>query len=298
MCTSDTALYYLDDIGISLVMAGKAADEKYANGKALVNNMINLAWNDAFNDVKIDGFQANKVLQASTIGVYSEETESGTGFQGPTFNLTNPNSPFTRFYLGWVKLKVSNGGHTIIQIVSGSDTIELYNGTPADGDVIVKYHNDWVEDGFQVQVKMDNIEVYTSEATSGCCGGHYSIDGELSGLQVALQVKCDKQPYLCQFSRALGQAVLYKAGARIWNEVRNSDRFNDYLNIKKDKAVEQMAWLDSTYNLLKYDPTFDNKHYAVGMYQQELEKISIPVPSCRECLECKEGYSYSPVSLP
>lgn len=302
LCDDTPALYYLDDIGLSLVTAAKAADEKYANGKQLVQRMIDLAWDDIFQDVLIDGFQANKVLNADTIGVYTTDTESGTGYKGLTFTLYDDDCGLLRFFLASVTLKIATGGHTIIRIISDGVTTELYNGTPDNNTTITKYFNDWVEDGFQVQVLMDNITVYTSTATTTDCdcreSTHYTYTGDTSGLQVSMQVKCDKERYLCQFIRQLGKPALYKAGAKIWKVIKDTNRFNDLMNIKKDDAVMQMAWLDSTYNLLKYDPNFDNKHYAIGMYQQELAKLKIPVPDCRCCLECEEPNQYVSVTLP
>lgn len=301
LCDDTPALYYLDDIGIGLTTVAKSTDEKYANGKQLVRRMIELAWDDVYQDILIDGFQANKVLNADTVGVYTTDTEAGTGYKGLTFTLQNNDCQLLRFYLASVTLKVATGGHTIIQVISDGVTTQLYNGTPGNDVIITKYFNDWVADGFQVQVLMDNITVYTSTATTTDCdceSSYYSYTGDTSGLQIAMQVRCDKEEYLCQFVRQIGKAVLYKAGARIWKEIKDSNRFNDLVNVKKEDAVVQMCWLDSTYNLLKYDPNFEAKHYAKGMYQLELEKIKIPVPDCLCCLECEENNQYVTVTLP
>jgi len=300
LCDTTPALYYLDDVGISLVTAAKIADERYANGRQLVQRMIDLAWDDTFQDILIDGFQANKILNADTIGVYTTDTETATGYQGMTFTLSD-DCPLLRFYLASVKLKVSVGGVTVIRLISGGVTTTLYSDTPANDELVTVYYNDFVEDGWQIQVLMTNITVYTSTNTTtdcDCTGAYYTTTGDTYGMQIAMQVKCDKENYLCQFVRPIGKAVLYKAAAKIYKEVLDSMRFNDVLNIKKENAIRELAWLDSTYNLIKYDPSFDNKHYAIGMYQHELAKISIPVPNCPCCLECEEPNQYIPVSLP
>ena len=68
LCSNDTAKYYLDDIGISLLSASKIADERYVSGRKMIETKINQAWEMAFNDITFDGFISNKILLDSDVG--------------------------------------------------------------------------------------------------------------------------------------------------------------------------------------------------------------------------------------
>lgn len=300
LCQQDNAMYYLDDIGISLLMAAKTADEKYGTGKKLIEAKIKQAWRDAFNDITFHGLEANKVLNDVTAGSISVASVAPfDAFRGVKFTM-DKDCILSRFFLHKVTLSVKIGGATKIVLRDSGIEYEIYNGTIGNDEIIEVVTNRYMSDSFQILADNKEIEVYSSLPNITCnCRDrlHFTINGtsytsELYGITADIQVRCDKDKYLCKFVDKIGQAVLYKAAALIWKDVNDSSRLNDYLVIKKEDAIAEMAWLDSTYNLLKYDPAVENNYTPKGMYQKELEKLNIPVPKCPCCMECKsDGYT-------
>ena len=280
LCSNDTAKYYLDDIGISLLSASKIADERYGSGRKMIETKINQAWEMAFNDITFDGFISNKILLDSDVGDVSDNTVSIVGTNNLKLSLSDKCKPLSRIFINKIIVNVASGGTTIIKL-NGS---EMYNATTLDNDIITISINDYIPDNSIISIGGDFIP-YSVINDSG--SNLFSINNsELFGITIQLQIRCDNREYLCRFADKIAVAVQYKASALIWKEVMDSNRFNDFLSIKKDVAVAQMAWLDSDYNLLKYDPATESTYSPKGMYQKELKKLNIPVPNCPCCMEC------------
>lgn len=298
LCESDTAKYYLDDYGISLLTAAKSADEKFQTGKKLIESKINQAWRQGFNDIQFNGLDANKILNEVEVGKVSEnELTDVTGFNGVSHKLDKC-CKLSRFYLYKFSVPFKTGGATSIKINQNGTETTLYTGTPADDDIVEIVVNDFVEDGFKILVDLTNVTVYSgtlhiinthpSALKFSVTSTDTALPGQNFGIVSELQVRCDKYKYLCKFTDNIAPAVVYKAAAMFWKEIKDSNRFNDLLNIKKDVAVAEMAWLDSSYNLLQYDPGVEKTYAPKGMYQKELAKLNLPFPSCACCMECNQ----------
>lgn len=300
LCAQDSAKYYLDDIGISLLTAAHTADEKYGTGKKLIETKIKQAWEDAFNDIQFKGLQANKTLNDLEIGTLTDNgLPTFSGFRGLKFKL-DKSCKLSRFYLYKVTMAVKVGGVTSVIIRQNGTDKELYSGTLGNDEQVDIVVNQYVEDSFQILANNENVQVYSGTATTQCsCNDHkyFTVTGsddttEAYGITCEIQVRCDKTKYLCKYADKIASAVRYKAAALIWQEIDESNRFNDLLTIKQEDATTKMAWLDSTYNLLKYDPNVESTYTPKGMYQKELEKLNIPIPKCPCCLECaSDGYT-------
>lgn len=303
LCTETTnTLFWLDDIGISLVMAAHTASGSYTTGKNLIERKIEQGWRETFNDIQFKGMNANKILNEDTVGVNSEDTLAAfTGFKGMSFELYEGCS-LARFYISKITLSVVTGGATSIKLTQGTTVTTIYTGTPTDNTEVEVILNQYVDD-FSVTVDGTSIAVLSGSISSECCNGskYYTATstgtaGQNYGLQVEMQVRCDKDRHTCKFVDKIASAARYKIGGLIWKEVRDSNAFNDLLNIKKADAITMAAWMDSSFNLLKYDPAAETTYQPKGMYQQEMKNLNIPVPKCKCCLECA-GDSYR-ISLP
>ena len=285
LCISEkeniTPQFYLDDYGIGLLQLSKTADDKYISASRLFQTKLNQAWECVFKDIKFDGYTANKILNNVTVG----NINASSSLLGEVEFVLNK-CDLTSFFIRKIKACVLTGGTLSIDIIQDGTTTNLYNGTPDDNSVVELLINDY----------SGNFQIVTS-GTATMCGGeltntssaNYYVDGAFNGLIIDIQVRCNQYNYLCDYLDLLVPAVMYKLSALIWKESMDSNRFNNFLNIKlgdnNDNAVTQLAWLDSEYNLLKYDPNAINKS-QLGMYQLELEKINIPTPSCKCCMEC------------
>jgi len=295
LCENEEYKYYLDDYGIGLKQLSKTADDKFISGKKLFKTKLNQAWESVFKDFKFNGFKSNKILNTISVGNFTENELQFIGFKGIKFTLLK--CELTSFYLNKIYLYVKQGGTTIVKIkVNGVET-ELFNGTVGNDEVLELSVRDYISSDFEILVDGTNISVYDGTTSYNCdCNLiYFNVSGGLNyGLKVDLQVRCNPYDYLCNYVDLLAEAVIYKLSALLWKEALDSNRFNDFLNIKlgesNSNAITQLAWLDNTYNLLKYDINSTNNKQK-GMYQFELEKISIPTPDCKCCLDC-EGSSY------
>lgn len=294
----DNVLYYLDDIGISLVMAANIVDPNYGTGKRLIEAKIEQGWKEVLKDIQYNGMNANKILNDDIVGVNTTDAlTANASFRGMSFAL-DTSCKLARFYISKVVLSVSGGGATTVRLTEGTTNTTIYTGTPADDSETEIVLNQYVGN-FTISADNTNIEVLSGStitdeySRTGCCTGteYYTVTstdtaGQNYGITVYLQVRCDKDRHSCKFVDKIASAARYKIAALIWDTARNSNAFNDLLNIKKSEAVVNLAWLDSTYNLLKYDPSADASYKPQGMYQKELKLLNLPVPKCRCCLDC------------
>lgn len=300
LCAEDTAKYYLDDIGISLLVAANTADEKYGTGKKLIEAKIKQAWEDAFNDIQFKGLEVSKTLNDVEIGVNSENgLPTYSGFRGLKYKL-DKNCKLSRFFIHKITLAVKIGGQTSIIIRQNGVDKTVFTGIIPDGEQVEITYNDYVEDSFQILADNTNLQVYSGTTATTCnCRDkmNFTVTGsddtnQNFGIITEIQVRCDKSKYLCKYADKIATAVRYKAAALVWKEIDESNRINDLLTIKKDDAVMRMAWLDSTFNLIKYDPAVEKTYTPKGVYQLELAKLNIPIPKCPCCLECaSDGYT-------
>lgn len=301
LCDDKVYKYYLDDYGIGLKQLTKTSDDKFISGKKLFETKLEQAWTSVFSDVQINGLKSNKILSTSTIGKITNDEFAFTGLQGIEFNALE--CELTSFYLKRIKLYIKQGGETQIVIrVDGVDTV-IYDDVVASDSVILLNYNDYIKSDFSILVLGDNITVYdgTTSYTCDCKRNYYTVSPTKNyGLVVDLQVRCNPYEYLCNYVDLLAIPAIYKLMALLWKESLDSNRFNDFLNIKlgenKENAITNLAWLDNTYNLLKYDIQATKFNTEKGMYQIELEKVNIPIPDCPCCLECN-GTHYK-LSIP
>lgn len=301
LCDDKVYKYYLDDYGIGLKQLTKTSDDKFISGKKLFETKIEQAWTSVFSDVQINGLKSNKILSTSIIGKITNDEFAFTGLQGIEFNALE--CELTSFYLKRIKLYIKQGGETQIVIrVDGVDTV-IYDDVVASDSVILLNYNDYIKSDFSILVLGDNITVYdgTTSYTCDCKRNYYTVSPTKNyGLVVDLQVRCNPYEYLCNYVDLLAIPAIYKLMALLWKESLDSNRFNDFLNIKlgenKENAITNLAWLDNTYNLLKYDIQATKFNTEKGMYQIELEKVNIPIPDCPCCLECN-GTHYK-LSIP
>lgn len=295
LCEGTNYKILLDELGVSLFKASKIADERYITGKKLIESKIRQAWTDTFKDIAFNGFEANKILSVVEVGEVKENIISPeSGYFSLKLSQYKGCSKLSRIYISSIYIHTKVGGDTSLILKRNGNELFRQDFTAQDETIAEIAFNDYVEDGTEVLIDRTNITVYdTTTATSCDCQSHLlKIEGEGNGLTLDVQVRCDKTAYLCQFVDKIADAVKYKATAMILHEVYNSTRFNDIVNIERENAIEKMAWLDSTYNLLRYDPGTNSNYKPQGMYQKEINKLNIPAPKCKCCMECKsDGYN-------
>lgn len=297
LCDNKQYKVLLDEVGISLYKASKIADERHITGRSLIEKKITQAWKETFKDFRFNGFSANKILSVVDVGDVTTTVISPIAEErGIKLSQYVGCSKLSRIFISSIYVHVKTGGETSLILKKNGVEIFRQEFIAENESVAEIAYNDFVEDGTDVLIDLTNISVYDTTTSLSCdCKSHLlKVEGDGAGLTLTAQLRCDTTAYLCQFVDILAEAVKYKAAALIYKEVWDSSRLNDIVCIEKETCIEKMAWLDSTYNLLKYDPSTEASYKPSGMYQQELKKISIPAPKCKCCMECKSD-SYNMV---
>lgn len=277
LCSEDgKTLHYLDDVGISLKTIAQGVDDRHVNAKALFERCVHLAWEDVFNDLSINGSAIDGVLYDGVSGYVSETIENVTN-HSETFEIQR-RCKLAKANIGCFVLE-GTGTATITYTVDGVEVKEWEN-FEFEG----KHYFEVQSEGLNHEISIvGDVDLYKADNVANL----YANNG-LTYSTLEYYIQCDPKVYLCKYSKLLSKAALYKCAAIIWKQIKEGSRWNEFIEIKKEDAVEQMAWLDSTYNLLRYDPAVNDQYKPKGMYQLELEKIKIPEPkNCPCCMKCK-----------
>lgn len=291
LCENDTALYYLDDYDVSLMLASKTADERYVSGKRLIETKIGQAWRSLFKDITFDGMKVNSIIEEFNFrGSENATTEN----DGVSFRLAE-GCDLAMIFVSRIILDVETGGTAVVKINNDGVISNIFSGTLESNSQMIIDLNQFVSDDFRLYIESEDVILLSKKVKRH--NGFIQANSEVTnGFNVEMQLRCTTEKYLCKYADLLCPAVVYKALALIWNEVRDTNRLNNLVNLKREDAVTKMAFYDSTFNLLKYDITASVNYAPKGLYQLELEKLNIPTPNCRCCLSCKSD-SYI-ISLP
>lgn len=284
--------YYLDDYGISLNSASKVNDDKFTNAKEMLNKIISQSWQDTFNDVTFDGFNANKILNDVTYGDM-DFSDSFTGTKETTFTL-DKSCLLGSFYLSQLNVYVKTGGLTTVTLIEGTTETELYSDDTTDSTTIELAINNFVADVFSIRIVTAG-EIWTGIGSSECgCNSapYYSVSttDSLFPFTLTFQVRCNKLVHLCKYVDLLAPIVIAKVLGKYWFKLHTTDVFSNYVNSERDKAISMMVYYDSDYRSI-IDSDVQSK--ALGQYQILLSKLNIPKPTCKCCMECKStGWGY------
>jgi hypothetical protein len=281
-CNSDVAPFLLDNIGISLKMLGYAKDERFLNHTDYFNKMHEMAWTTVLNDVNLNGigFDNGKVLHDTTNGTFNG---SYTAIIEPILIEITDRCKYATLMINKVSLYISAeiGG-----TISFNEEV-VYTAT-------AKLTQQKVE--ILVNDTYDSLEITFSGVTSlGLVNNSNNIYANVGDNAIfSYFVMCDNQKILCKFAKIIAPAVLIKLAAIIYHDIYISGRWNEFIELKRETAVAEMARLDSTYNYLAYDVNNSEKD---GEYQRILKTIKItssatPCPCCQSC-KGKTSYVYA-----
>jgi hypothetical protein len=276
LCESEETLYYLDDIGISLKTVAKGTDERYTNAKAMVERVLELAWDEVFDDALVGGKTLTNILFDDVSGYFNTDLVAVTTHTD-SFEIQK-RCKLAEATVGCFVLQ-GEGIATVQYFVDG-ELIKEWEDFEFDG----KHYFEVQSSGLKHEIVIDGtVDLYEVDNVPNAY-----INNALTYTTFEFYVKCNPKVHLCKFAKTLAKAALYKAGAMMWKQLREGNRWNELIEIKREDAVAQMAWLDSTYNLLKYDPAQTETYKPKGMYQNEIKKINIPEPKyCACCLKCE-----------
>ena len=261
----DTYSHYLDSYGISLKKSAKIADSSFLTGKKLVDEMVDMAWHNVFNDLQISGFKLKGVNESIT-DYFSNKTTSIKDF---SFSFST--CKYENIRIKFLKIKVV--GSLDVTITLNDETI---TGTFTDETIIVE--NKTYKD------------LLISISVNGTGSLQYANDYPF---EINLEKYCDETLFYCQYSDWLIEAVKIKSTALILNNTLFSDRYNDFILYKKEDIKLRISQLDSSLNVFTDNTVFAKK----GLYQIEIENINrklsdiVKNSKCNDCcFECNTIY--------
>jgi hypothetical protein len=290
---------YLDDYGLSLFDLAKISDEKTNNGAKLLESFIKIAWEKVYSDVHINGYNFNKILSDISLTTYlNGSTTLVGGIHDVNFTLGKC-CKIVSFYVSSIFVNIKTDGQIKIDLIEGSNTTTLFDGV-TNGSFELNL-NRFVANEFILRVDLTAVgsaTVYASNYendTCSCSCQFYKIDNYGNGLDVDLQVRCDKSKHLCKFTDILAPAVIASILGQFWFKVHTTNRANEHKIFKDVDAISMMAYYNSDYlAMVQSDGKGVTKE---GQYQMEISKINIPLPKCNCCLECEDSIVYE-ISIP
>lgn len=276
LCDSYTS--YLDDYGISLNKASKIADSSKITGKQLIDDSVKMAWKAVLSDISIAGFKFKGITE-----VINSKYNNGIA-NVFSFSISR-NCDFEAIVLQKVKINILTIADISFDIV-------------ADGDVIFNSTQLGVSGQITFDFEKQALDYDTVELVITTSGNLESTDNNTPFLMNAYLI-CDERILFCNYLDILEDAVKIKASAIILNNTIFNDRYNDLILYKSSEVAIRVSQLDSSLNLLNGD----NKINQKGLYQLEIDKLSIKLKGildkykCSCCFECQSNYR-TIISLP
>lgn len=269
LCESYTS--YLDDYGISLNKASKIADSSKITGKQLIDDSVKMAWKAVLSDIAIAGFKFKGITE-----VINSKYNNGIA---NVFSFSiNRNCQFEAIVLQKVKINALEVSDINFQIKGDGDVIYTNSQTAVNGQIT-----------FDFEKQALDYDVVDLTITS--TGDLESTNNNTPFLLNAYLI-CDERILFCNYLDILEDAVKIKASAIILNNTIFNDRYNDLILYKSGEVAIRVSQLDSSLNLLNGE----NKINKKGLYQLEIEKLSIKLKGildnykCSCCFECQSNY--------
>lgn len=292
-CSPLTYKYFLDDLGISLKTASKLADERFVfKGQELVERKINDAIEQTIGDLQFDSKITRPIIEDVSTSCLTPTLYTSDG-EVVLHSFSSLKCKYSKFYIGSITIPIVAQGDLVIDLIQGNTTENLYDGAPTED--VVLYLNREVGN-FTIRVAYSaGLQTYTCSYPSLCY--ITASQTQTKGLYIDFQLRCSIEKHVCKFADLIAGVARYKAAAMILNEINLTNNLNEYI-VCKDKSdlFIQMAMLDSTFNLKRYEEEFRAEK---GMYQRELEKLKLPALTCSCCtLECKDKNYVHELNLP
>lgn len=275
--TVPDSVYYINDLaGIGIKEADAAMDSEVKNGYELLLQKINIAGDLIANNMRTyfnPRYKGGSIIGQHTIGKWrndrSTSAAAATYLIGKNFYMTN--SPYLEFNIGKVGLMVDYTGDVdvfVYDIIANKllDTITVacVAGVPSYVDTS-KVYKTWGQKLNLFIGYAADFASYKTNMTSGDCitcrGYGYSnpyinvdsakvliaddkIEANLDpnsnndGLSITYSINCTFEPFICTNKILLAEAIWYKAGALVAEEMKFSKRFNSVVTLYKTDATE------------------------------------------------------------
>lgn len=268
--------YYLDTLGVSLSKTAKLADSSRVTAQRLIEESVDMAWWDVFQDLRVDGFALNGIQKVKDNYFVDEELGEGTY----TLRIER-DCDIEKIYLGVVKLIVTGDLDVTLSVKYNGSTNVVYGDPLSDETLSVTIDNHY---------PYEFVEFTLVAAGTGTL--RKTSDGGV--IQLNAHTECDEKLFYCKYWVHLVKAVMYKAAAHILNASLFSDRYNDLVVYKREEIETRITQLDTSFN---------TNVNAKGFYQLEIENANrklkqiVKQSYCTCCFECDNVIS-SHITIP
>lgn len=298
---SDTASanLWIRMLGISRAQGAGTANDHYANGEALLRDILKRSVEMVKDEVKAylyPYFKFNTILSEVRSGVYDTDTflpASATN-RGLKIEKTCYNSRFSKLYVKRIKLLSSTtcaGVHVYIKDGTQTTTkhADLVGNVPYELILDYKAINDIIYIvADNTAVTMCSTEISYNISVCGCghgCANNSSqfidIDGwngsaessQHYGIIADVSVICDEDELMCMLAMNIRFPVFWKMGAETIREAQMTDRLN-YYTLTQDTETLQTKF-----------------GYFEAKYKSAMESFAASVPALmcnidRFCVQC------------
>lgn len=278
-CGNEAALFYVNNLpAISIRTADAAIDSEYSSAIAMMREKIDTAATLITNRIQSyfnPRFKGGSIIENGIAGYYLDNLQLLTAqpyLIGKQFSITE--YPYLEFYLSKISLQVNFSGIIdvlVYDLIQNKllDTIPVtcVAGEISSVDISKSYPTNGQDMNLFICYDATLIDSYSTNLTkSGCnsCTGYtysnryISISqrkinsiqkiaanlelNESDGLSVLYSLNCTFKPFVCSNKHLLAEALWYKAGSLIMEELRYTKRFNSIIQFNADHAELASAY--------------------------------------------------------
>jgi hypothetical protein len=264
--TPESGMYIQDLPGITIKIADAATSEEEVSGVTLIRRKIEFAQNRIVNDLRSfmkDRFNMFSAIEENTIGYYKQDQSSTAVEAGKLkgFRVQLRERPYLQLSIHRIGLKLTSTASTSVYIYDLQNNI-LLDTIPisgASGEIVyvtlnksyltnrqnlslfVCYdssvsgvYNSTVYDGYGSGCRTcrrgGNSLTYLQSgyinSASAKTDSNFNSSSTGNGLTVDYSINCTIEPFVCNLSQLLAWPLLFKTGAELMLELKNSRRLN------------------------------------------------------------------------
>ena len=273
---SPNSVYYVNDLaGIGIVEADKTMDAEAASAYDFLEGKVNLAGDIILNDIRTHfnpRFKSASVLSQKTFGVFQPNlkvaTSQPTYLVGKEIELQNG---YYELHISRVGLHVATTGtvNVLVYDLTSNKLLDTIPVSATSGEIsyvdVSKTYKTWGQDVHLFVGYVASFDSYKTNLTNGCtnCRNPYGFSSPFvfvnnakvlsasskveenleansnnDGLSLTISVNCSFEPFVCSVKHLIAEAMWYKSGALIAEEMEFSKRFNSIINLHRGSADE------------------------------------------------------------
>ena len=292
--TTPNSVYYINDLsGVGILEADKSMSAEVSSAYDFLEAKINLAGDIILNNIRTHfnpRFRTASVLENKTVGIFQENLQiassQATYLVGKEIELQEG---YYELHISKVGLQVATTGtvNVLVYDLISNKLLDTIPVTTESGQVsYVDISKTYKSNGQEVHLFVGYLATFDSYKTnlvSGCtkCRNPYGYSnpyvtvnsGKIlnsgnkveenleansnnDGLSFTFSVNCSFEPFVCSVKHLLAEALWYKAGSLVAEEMEFSKRFNSIINLHRNDASElreryELRYLESMKTVLQ-----------------------------------------------